>query len=277
MKTKRLIGPRDSGARRERRKTVTWDERCDVVEFDRESSMEDPFLTDEGDSEDEYFGPDVRPEEVGVQDEEEEDMEVDQQEAEFGTVSEMQQHVGLPADDSIVGLVELMIQDVKGPHTPTQEQSEEHSALYDEDGVPYGRTHHAERARAAHEHAHLMHSTPPSGTPPFALAPSTSTPPFARPLGTSTPPRSIQRTYSDIGTTSPGSHVPLGRSTHAERARDAHRRERSEDFEEDVDQLPGSPSPVKKAYVPPNREEDLVPRFRLSTGAYKAGRVSRLC
>jgi len=48
--SKRLIGPRspegspaqrglvDSFGSRQRRKTVTWDERCDVVEFDREST-----------------------------------------------------------------------------------------------------------------------------------------------------------------------------------------------------------------------------------------------
>ena len=48
--SKRLIGPRspegspaqrglvDSPGTRQRRKTVTWDERCDVVEFDREST-----------------------------------------------------------------------------------------------------------------------------------------------------------------------------------------------------------------------------------------------
>ncbi|KIY50297.1 hypothetical protein FISHEDRAFT_24446, partial [Fistulina hepatica ATCC 64428] len=42
--SRRLHGPRLSGGRRERRKTVTFDERCNVVEFDRE---EDSFDMDE--------------------------------------------------------------------------------------------------------------------------------------------------------------------------------------------------------------------------------------
>ncbi|KAJ7039101.1 hypothetical protein C8F04DRAFT_950547, partial [Mycena alexandri] len=43
--SKRMHGPRLSNGRRERRKTVTFDERCDVVEFDRDE--EDP--SDSGD------------------------------------------------------------------------------------------------------------------------------------------------------------------------------------------------------------------------------------
>ncbi|KAJ3566528.1 hypothetical protein NP233_g6949 [Leucocoprinus birnbaumii] len=39
--SRRLHGPRLSGGRRERRKTVTFDERCDVVEFDCETSDEE--------------------------------------------------------------------------------------------------------------------------------------------------------------------------------------------------------------------------------------------
>lgn len=52
--TKRLHGPRAADhpsleRRRQRRKTVTWDERCDVLEFDREEGENDPFYSDEDD------------------------------------------------------------------------------------------------------------------------------------------------------------------------------------------------------------------------------------
>ncbi|KAG2349379.1 hypothetical protein BDR05DRAFT_955263 [Suillus weaverae] len=52
--TKRLHGPRTADQpsldrRRQRRKTVTWDERCDVLEFDREEGENDPFYSDEDD------------------------------------------------------------------------------------------------------------------------------------------------------------------------------------------------------------------------------------
>ncbi|KAG2077802.1 hypothetical protein BDR04DRAFT_1138302 [Suillus decipiens] len=52
--TKRLHGPRTADQpslerRRQRRKTVTWDERCDVLEFDCEEGENDPFYSDEDD------------------------------------------------------------------------------------------------------------------------------------------------------------------------------------------------------------------------------------
>ncbi|KDQ55167.1 hypothetical protein JAAARDRAFT_181183 [Jaapia argillacea MUCL 33604] len=51
------------------------------------------------------------------------------------------------------------------------------------------------------------------------------------------------------GVTSPGSHVPLGRTSHSERAKAERGRERrggEGDVGEEVERLPGSPSPVKK-------------------------------
>ncbi|OAX41324.1 hypothetical protein K503DRAFT_661254, partial [Rhizopogon vinicolor AM-OR11-026] len=50
-----LHGPRAADQpsldrKRQRRKTVTWDERCDVLEFDREEGEDDePFYSDEDD------------------------------------------------------------------------------------------------------------------------------------------------------------------------------------------------------------------------------------
>lgn len=42
--SRRMHGPRLSGGRRERRKTVTFDERCDVVEFDREEETDEEMF-----------------------------------------------------------------------------------------------------------------------------------------------------------------------------------------------------------------------------------------
>jgi hypothetical protein len=52
--TKRLHGPRAADQpslerRRQRRKTVTWDERCDVLEFDCEEAENESFYSDEDD------------------------------------------------------------------------------------------------------------------------------------------------------------------------------------------------------------------------------------
>ncbi|KIM23022.1 hypothetical protein M408DRAFT_78146 [Serendipita vermifera MAFF 305830] len=83
--SKRLIGPRspegspaqrgsgDSPSTRQRRKTVTWDERCDVVEFDRESvtasevsqdSERSDQASERSEEEDEYEDVSVKPAEI---------------------------------------------------------------------------------------------------------------------------------------------------------------------------------------------------------------------
>ncbi|KAL0955993.1 hypothetical protein HGRIS_002170 [Hohenbuehelia grisea] len=49
--SRRLHGPRVAG-KRERRKTVTFDERCDVLEFDRQEGESDAFMSDD----DEHLG-----------------------------------------------------------------------------------------------------------------------------------------------------------------------------------------------------------------------------
>ncbi|KAI0918902.1 hypothetical protein AcV5_001963 [Taiwanofungus camphoratus] len=96
--SKRLHGPRDAehgdlSIRRHRRKTVTFDERCDVVEFDVEEDLvEGPFVAED---------------EQGR----EGDIPVNEQfeETERSESSQM-------GDDSITGLVDFMLQDA-GPHT----------------------------------------------------------------------------------------------------------------------------------------------------------------
>jgi hypothetical protein len=63
--SRRMHGPRLSGGaggnRRGRRKTVTFDERCDVVEFDREETDEELFDNDEFDDNGDGFYPERHP------------------------------------------------------------------------------------------------------------------------------------------------------------------------------------------------------------------------
>jgi hypothetical protein len=261
LKSKRLLGPRGEGSRRERRKTVTWDERCDVVEFDRESSMsmEDPFV-----SEDDYYGDDTRQDELG-----DDSMEVDRFPEPGG--GEEKSAVEIGAEDSIVGLVDSMLQDANGRElrTPTHDSHEHgNSSISDdvdaEDGVPYGRTHHAERFIAAKQQGYFDHPPPVSSTPPLSTPPHLRSLTHTPPAQPSTPPNSSRRPLPELGPTSPGSHMPLGRTTHAERAREAHRRG-VDDIENDVKQLPTSPSPVKRSSVGTHIDHGggLVPRIGL--------------
>ncbi|KAI0325319.1 hypothetical protein GY45DRAFT_1261096 [Cubamyces sp. BRFM 1775] len=95
--TRRLHGPRDAGGRRQRRKTVTWDERMDVIEIDpKEEIDEDAFY-----SEDDY----------GVPSDEELEDSYDYDSSQIG-------------EDSITGMVESMLEDAR-PHTPPMPEDEE--------------------------------------------------------------------------------------------------------------------------------------------------------
>jgi hypothetical protein len=123
-------------------------------------------------------------------------------------------------EDSIVGLVDSMLQDndtSDRPRTPPNQPLE----VDGEDGVPYGRSHHAERAANAH-----------------SLTPRTSDlQTLDEPMRAITPPA----TGSPV--VGPGSEGPLGRSTHAERVREV----RELDRPVDLQSLPNSPSPHKAA------------------------------
>ncbi|KAI0056363.1 hypothetical protein BV25DRAFT_1832375 [Artomyces pyxidatus] len=225
--SKRLHGPRTIGRElptRERRKTVTFDELCDVVTFERDESSieEDPFTSDE------EYGEQVEFDEVGE------------------------------ANDSITGLVDSMLEDTRGTsdlHTPPPDGSFPLGADA-EDGIPYGRTHHADRLSAAHR----AHPSPESFAAEFGTR--ITTPPqdddSHSPVAVSTPPRN-RASLAGVIATSPGSHMPLGRSTHSERVRAEHK---PNEFEEDVKMLPPSPSPAKVTKCTGNgNSESLVPRF----------------
>ena len=218
--SKRLHGPRLIGhdaTKRQRRKTVTFDETCDVLTFERDDSLEDEELFSD-DNDGEYDYDETGDDEVPV--------------------------AGIEANDSITGLVDSMIQDARGtsdPQTPPMDRSLP-PHMDSEDGVPYGRSHHSDRA------AHSRHSHP---TPPLD-GPETL-PSIARqsPSLTSTPPQGP----------SVGSVMPLGRSTHSERARVDRM---LNDIGEDIQMLPPSPSPAKTQIYPfGDRSESLIPKFDL--------------
>ncbi|KAG9312058.1 hypothetical protein JVU11DRAFT_7339 [Chiua virens] len=149
--SKRLHGPRAADqssldGKRQRRKTVTFDERCDVLEFEREDAEEDPFYSSD---EDDYGQPELHHDfeahppqghDSGV-------VGNDGEQCSFEGV-----HLG-DADESITGIVDNMLQaaSLKGlglPSTPSH-HSPLPSGMETEDGVPYGRSHHAGARTAA--------------------------------------------------------------------------------------------------------------------------------
>lgn len=215
--SKRLHGPRLIGhdvAKRQRRKTVTFDETCDVLTFERDDSLEEELFSDDNDGD---------------------SHEMADYDAPVG---------GIEANDSITGLVDSMLQDARGtssPQTPPMDRSLP-PHMDSEDGIPYGRTHHSDRAT----HSRHSHPTPPLDIPETLTADSKQSPSLV-----STPPQGP----------SIGSAMPLGRSTHSERAR-AERM--PDDVGEDVQMLPPSPSPAKALKYPfGDRSESLVPKFDL--------------
>ena len=221
--SKRFHGPRVIGhdvPRRQRRKTVTFDETCDVFTFERDDSLEEELFSDDNDGDHD---------------------ETEDYEEPVG---------GIEANDSITGLVDSMIQDARGtssPHTPPTDSSLP-PHMENEDGVPYGRTHHTDRA---------VHSRRPHPTPPLDI-PEALTSIAQSPSLTTTPPQSE----------SVESSMPLGRSTHSERAR-ADRM--PDDVEEDVQMLPPSPSPAKTKGSSGHRSESLVPKFDLDVHRQDVG------
>ncbi|THH30858.1 hypothetical protein EUX98_g3308 [Antrodiella citrinella] len=232
-----MHGPRESGmfGRKARRKTVTFDERCDVMEFSREEDLDvDENQTD-----------------WTTDDDEEDDARMDDQEQHApdreGNESFDSQQGG---DDSITGLVDSMLQDNE-PHTPTRDQGFP-GDLELEDGVPYGRTHHAERAAAVHSMQRPDFDDVAEGEVVNVQHSGLSTPPHSR----DTPP---------IGVLSHGSHIPLGRSTHSERQR-VHKEQDNAGVDEDIQMLPPSPSPAKRTGILPvvhSNRDSLIPRFDL--------------
>lgn len=249
--SKRLHGPRAADqpsldGKRQRRKTVTFDERCDVLEFDRdEEEEENPFFSSD---EDDYGEPEQH-DELESYHAQGHDNAVIVEDVEYTSFGSVQ--LG-DADQSITGIVDNMIQStsLRGlglPSTPSHHPSLPPD-METEDGVPYGRTHHAERAR---RRASISSSAMSSPAFPFSNSEHTVQDP------PSTPPRTAESSI-DI---SSGSGIPLGGSTHVERAHQDHQ---VDEVEADVNMMPPSPSPAKKlARSEHSNRDSLIPRFEL--------------
>ncbi|KAF9010563.1 hypothetical protein BDQ17DRAFT_1273135 [Cyathus striatus] len=195
--SRRMHGPRLSGGpRRERRKTVTFDERCDVVEFDREDSEEEAMESDgerygfpepedahEIDDEDPFF----RGSSIPIQ-EQHETPDVQQTNDDFMDndisyesvqLSDPEPNPVVPSlfdpDSSITGLVDQMFSSASADNgmesrsatsTPPR-HFDIPTDLETEDGVPFGRSHHVERFLQHHqEHSFISSPHQPPIQPP---------------------------------------------------------------------------------------------------------------
>jgi len=291
-----MHGPRLSGgAKRERRKTVTFHERCDVLEFDRDDDSEEEDADDEGHDDSSHdmqgeadpFTDPLRP-----NNQHDESMEED---ASYESIQLPDEgfNPSVPSllsdpDASITGIVDEMffssnaanlLSDVSitsnNTSTPPR-HNDIPTDLETEDGIPFGRSHHVDRF-LQHQHQHSPHHTPPHFSPhasspvhhsspnsqsPSAIAHRFNLPTHASPLG---PPATPPRRSPALRHSTP----PLGRSTHAERIRKAREEEKEEDETDDVDKLPASPSPVKRSSTGPSiREEGLIPKFDLGARVF---------
>lgn len=292
--SRRMHGPRVSGSgRRERRKTVTFDERCDVLEFDRDEfsriddSDDDVFASsDEEDGTDDNsmeFEPHEQIEIPSLPAEETEAESVDQDgEQDDGPSFDSpsldtedkkdDSQMPLDPDASITGLVDNLFfneQDrslaedsvASAPGTPPR-QSSLPPDLETEGGVPLGRSHHVERFLQHHSPhmgpQRISPSNSPGGSSPGRYPFTLNLPAHASPNGPSaTPPRR-----------SPGmthSTPPLGRTTHAERIKDARDQEHDE-ISQEVCNLPPSPSRMEAHATQEHTDDALIPRFDLGQG-----------
>lgn len=250
--------PDDPPPVRERRRTVTFDERCDVVEFDRESHEGSVF---ESDDEDGFYGHGRSNSDIRNDDSlDSYDSNADEtvQVAKVHDVDEDMFDAQI-LNDSINGLVDSMLQEahsMSGPSTPEGNHSFQ-SIAEDGDmvtggaerGIPLGRTHHAERLQS-----HMQEFRDEETIPALfdELAKNQSSSPPRKPETSFEEPHTPQTRHrrSSSFVTRPilppdtecvEDGIPLGRTHHSERIRDAH----DGPQDDDVDMLPPSPSPVK--------------------------------
>ncbi|KAF7298095.1 PH domain-containing protein [Mycena chlorophos] len=262
--SKRMHGPRGSGTSRERReeRKVTFNEACDVVEFEAESEEEMGSQDEEGDSveTEDADDPFLQHEDDTPPAHDSSYESVELSDANASMIPDTPMPLELDPDTSITGIVDAMFAPPDGQSTPPPHLGSAHTRTYEytpdhatdldtEEGVPFGRSHHAERA--ATFHAQQTHP-PPVPQPQLSTGRPLPRPELAR---TATPPRPM-----DLYTS-----PPLGRTTHMERRISA-LEEQNEDEEEsrDADALPGSPSPAPARVA--GLVEIGVPRFSLPSG-----------
>ena len=274
--SRRMHGPRSSGGpKRNRRKRVTFHERCDVLEYDCESGSEDDAVRscDDGerndldDEDDDYEVPLANDSDSFLNQDlpQEQDQPLDQEPSyESIDLADAVLNPVVPSllsdpDTSITGIVDEMFANIKpstlsddaDPTTPPRLQDLP-TDLETEDGVPFGRSHHVERFLQHHRQSAPRQFSPrhsPSGYP-YNLG----LPTHASPNG---PPATPPRRSPLVRHSTP----PLGRSTQ-ERERE------DEALSSDLDKLPASPSPMKKTPSSAARDEGLLPSFDLKPGEY---------
>ncbi|KAF9478826.1 hypothetical protein BDN70DRAFT_986033 [Pholiota conissans] len=299
--SRRMHGPRLSGGtKRERRKTVTFHERCDVLEFDREDTEEEVFESadeeshvndDDGGSNQELHREDNPPSIPSQPINDNDEVMEDDPSYESIQLSDTGINPSAPSllsdpDASITGIVEEMFFSSNAANLFTEVSMTSNAStpprhcdiptdLETEDGVPFGRTHHVDRFLQHHQHhSHNVqppphfsslgsspaHQTSPHHTSPSVYSQAFHLPTHASPLG---PPATPPRRSPAIRHSTP----PLGRSTHFERIRQAREEEEKEEDEaDDVDRLPISPSPMKRKTSTTNLlNEGLIPRFDLKS------------
>ncbi|KIY64316.1 hypothetical protein CYLTODRAFT_457308 [Cylindrobasidium torrendii FP15055 ss-10] len=151
--SRRMHGPRITGGKRERRKTVTWDETCDVVEISCDESGSENAV-DDGDDWDYDNG---EPQDMSFQgnqhdyeheheegppraDESYESVEL----SDAGQGQSMDAVEHHTANTSVNGFTDEMFG--AQTSTPPRNVNDLPTDLETEDGIPFGRSHHAERA-----------------------------------------------------------------------------------------------------------------------------------
>lgn len=245
--SKRLHGPRtvsngSTQQRRRRRKTVTWDERCDVVEFDRdEDQLQDDFTVSDSESDT------MLNQEYTRSDDSMESDEPDRSDAVCGWLDDgLSDEELLQTPHNSRVLTVNVNANAEGPRTP------HNSRLLGvnpdaEDGVPYGRSHHVQRAVAAHHRREDL---------PFSIQDQSSSPsasPHVPPDAT-TPEISASPTLQ-------ASSDQLISSEHSQE----HQQQETE-VEQDVRMLPPSPSPARRNKISPRTCPDRdspIPQFQI--------------
>lgn len=301
--SRRMHGPRLSGGgKRERRKTVTFHERCDVLEFDPDDIEEDVFESadenthdddDSNDSSQEIQLEHIPPTIPSQRNDEQDDL-MDDPSYESIALSDTRIDPSVPSllsdpDASITGIVEEMFFSSNASNllsevsmssmTSTTSTPPRHNDiptdLETEDGVPFGRSHHVDRFLQHHQQQspnvqQPPHFSPHASSPAQRGSPHHQGSPYPQGFGLPThasplgPPATPPRRSPAIRHSTP----PLGRSTHVERIRQAREEEKEEEDEaENVAKLPPSPSPMKRK--PSNTDlldDSLIPRFNLKAG-----------
>ena len=290
--SRRLHGPRISGGSRRQRRKVTFHERCDVLEFDRDEEMDEEEIL-QTQSEDDDFYPSRHEEDDSFQgsshsDHDQDGIMVNDTSCESIQLSDQGVDPSLLSDPdaSITGIIDEMFFSSNAALADTSLLSNISTPprhldiptdLETEDGVPFGRSHHVERFLQHHENE-LSQQSPhilqprfsPQASPPHHNSPHRQSPsnyPFHFNLPTSASPHGPPATPPRR---SPGmrfSTPPLGRSTHLERIKKAREDEREAEVDgDDIDRLPASPSPMKKTTaVIDVHDEALIPKFDLNT------------